>query len=129
MYECTSSGRRGAVDREFVNIIFSAFEPTATYKHALGPISGCLGPKRSLWAARVSSRRCSTCLGEPFYKQKALKYSACPQNRVPRNSRDTAGLSRTQPHTTMLPTHQVLLRAPFLRAGARMTVAELTPSK
>ena len=34
------------------------------------------------------------------------------------------------PTFAMFPTHQVLLRAPFLHApGARMTVVELTPSK
>ncbi len=54
--------------------------------------------------------------------------------RLPTKS-SLAELGRTQStqrdteHTDAFPTHEVLLRAPFLHApGARMTVVELTPS-
>ena len=64
---CTSSGRCRAVDREFANVVFAQLSPKSfesmPWDHTEGSQSqplGCLGPKMSLRAARVSPSRCST---------------------------------------------------------------------
>ena len=58
-----------------------------------------LGVPRSKEAAKVGSRRCSSCFGVPLYTQKALKYCACRQNRASRNSEGHRGTQSTQRDT------------------------------
>ena len=60
---------------------------------------------------------------------KASQKHALEPNATQKHALGPSGISGTQRHTDALPTHQVLLRAPFLEApGARMTVVELGPS-
>ena len=66
--------------------------------------------------------------GYPFTCKKLS--STAPADKIePRGTQNTQRDTEHTEHTDAFPTHEVLLRAPLLRApGARMTVVELTPS-